>query len=123
MKNTRRMQMPNEWQYKTEIKTSTIHGHGRYAMENISAGERVVVLSGPVVPKEEAPKKFPISDTHNMNCEDTYINHSEDPNLTLVEEKTTIVVEKVFVSKKKIKDGEQLTMDYRKFAGDRKFLF
>ena len=58
-----------------------------------------------------------------MNCEDTYINHSEDPNLTLVEEKTTIVVEKVFVSKKKIKDGEELTMDYREFAGDRKFLF
>ena len=58
-----------------------------------------------------------------MNCADTYLNHSEDPNLTLVEEKTTIIVEKVFVSKKKIKDGEELTMDYREFAGDRKFLF
>jgi len=58
-----------------------------------------------------------------MNCEDTYINHSDDPNLTLVDEKTTIIIEKVFVAKKKIKDGEELTMDYREFAGDRKFLF
>ena len=115
--------MPNQWQFKTEIKDSKIHGLGRFAMENISAGKPVLTLKGEIVPKEKAPRKFPVNDTHNMVCEDTYVNHSEDPNLELVGTKTTITVEKTFIAKKTIKDGEELTMDYKEFAGDRKFLF
>ena len=115
--------MPNQWQFKTEIKDSKIHGLGRFAMENISAGKPVLTLKGEIVPKEKAPRKFPVSDTHNMVCEDTYVNHSEDPNLELVRTKTTITVEKTFIAKKSIKDGEELTMNYKEFAGDRKFLF
>lgn len=115
--------MPNQWQFNTEVKTSSIHGHGRFSMEDISVGKRVLTLKGDVVPKEEAPRKFPVSNTHNMVCEDTYVNHSENPNLTLVEEKTTIIVEKTFIAKKQIKKGDELTMNYKEFAGDRKFLF
>ena len=115
--------MPNQWQFNTEVKTSSIHGHGRFSMEDISVGKRVLTLKGDVVPKEEAPRKFPVSDTHNMVCEDTYVNHSEDPNLELVGTKTTVTIEKTFIAKKSIKDGEELTMDYKEFAGERKFLF
>ena len=115
--------MPNQWQFKTEIKDSKIHGLCRFAMDNISAGKPVLTLKGEIVPKEKAPRKFPVSDTHNMVCEDTYVNHSEDPNLELIITKTTITVEKTFIAKKSIKDGEDLTMNYKEFAGDRKFLF
>ena len=115
--------MPNQWQFKTEIKDSTIHGLGRFTMESIPKGKAVITLAGDIVPKEEAPKKFPVNDTHNMKCDDTWVNHSEDPNLTLVKTTTTITIEKTFIAKKKITKGTELTMDYKEFAKDRKFLF
>ena len=43
MKNTRRMQMPNQWLFKTEVKQSTIHGQGRFALEDIAIGKNVFV--------------------------------------------------------------------------------
>ncbi len=73
--------MPNQWLFKTEVKESTIHGQGRFALEDIPIGRSVLTLDGAIVPKEQAPKKFPVSLTHNMDCEDTYINHSDDSNL------------------------------------------
>jgi len=115
--------MPNNWQFKTEIKDSEIHGHGRFAMEDIPKGKTVVTLEGPALPKEQAPRKMPVSDTHNMNCEDTFVNHDKDANLTLVDTKITITVEKTFVSTKKIKKGSELTMNYEEFAKGKKFLF
>ena len=115
--------MPNQWLFKTEIKDSGIHGHGRFAMEDIPKGKTVVTLEGPALPKEQAPRKMPVNDTHNMNCEDTYINHSEDANLKLIGTKVTITVEKTFVSTKKIKKGVELTMNYEEFARGQKFLF
>ena len=108
--------MPNQWLFKTEVKESNIHGKGRFALENISIGKNVLILDGTIVPKEQAPKKFPVSLTHNMDCEDTFINHSEDSNLAYLGGTS-------FVSCKNIKKGEELTMDYSQFAGDRKFLF
>ena len=108
--------MPNQWLFKTEVKESTIHGQGRFALENISIGKNVLILDGAIVPKEQAPKKFPVSLTHNMDCEDTFINHSEDSNLAYLGGTS-------FISCKNIKKGEELTMDYSQFAGDRKFLF
>tara|TARA_B100000965_G_C19584912_1_gene755269 strand:+ start:347 stop:673 length:327 start_codon:yes stop_codon:yes gene_type:complete len=108
--------MPNQWLFKTEVKESTIHGQGRFALEDIPIGRNVLTLDGAIVPKEQAPKKFPVSLTHNMDCEDTYINHSDDSNLAYLGGTS-------FVSCKNIKAGDELTMDYREFAGDRKFLF
>ena len=108
--------MPNHWLFKTEVKESNIHGQGRFALENIPIGRQVVELKGSIVPKEQAPQKFPVSLTHNMDCEDTFINHSEDSNLAYLGGTS-------FVSCKNIKKGEELTMDYSQFAGDRKFLF
>ena len=108
--------MPNQWLFKTEVKESTIHGQGRFALEDIPIGRNVLTLDGAIVPKEQAPGKFPVSLTHNMNCEDTYINHSKDSNLAYLGGTS-------FVSCKNIKAGDELTMDYSEFAGDRKFLF
>jgi len=108
--------MPNQWLFKTEVKESSIHGKGRFALESIPIGRKVVELTGSIVPKEQAPGKFPVSLTHNMNCEDTYINHSNDSNLSYIGGTS-------FISCKNIKTGDELTMDYREFAGDRKFLF
>ena len=68
--------MPNQWMFKTEIKESQIHGQGRFALENIPIGRRVVELKGSIVPKEEAPGKFPVSLKKNMNFDDSYVNHS-----------------------------------------------
>lgn len=108
--------MPNHWLFKTEVKESNIHGQGRFALESISVGQQVVELKGSIVPKEQAPGKFPVSLTHNMNCDDSYVNHSKDPNLAYIGGTS-------FISAKKIKVGDELTMDYEQFAGDRKFLF
>ena len=116
MKNTRLMQMPNQWLFKTEVKQSTIHGQGRFALEDIAIGKNVLKLDGAIVPKEEAPGKFPVSATHNMNCDDSYVNHSTDANLAYIGGTS-------FISAKNIKAGDELTMDYSLFAGDRKFLF
>ena len=115
--------MPNNWQFRTEIKDSKIHGHGRFAMEDIPKGTTVVTLEGPALLKEQAPKKMRVSDTHNMDCEDSYVNHNEDANLTLVDTKITITVEKTFVSTKPIKKGAEITMNYEEFARGQKFLF
>ena len=52
MKNTRRMQMPNQWLFKTEVKQSTIHGQGRFALEDIAIGKNVLKLDGAIVPNE-----------------------------------------------------------------------
>ena len=49
--------MPNQWQFKTEIKDSTIHGLGRFTMESIPEGKTVLTLAGDIVPKKEAPKE------------------------------------------------------------------
>lgn len=108
--------MPNQWLFKTEVKESTIHGQGRFALEDIPIGRQVVELRGSIVPKEQAPGKFPVSLTHNMNCDDSYVNHNEDSNLAYIGGTS-------FVSCKNIKKGDELTMDYSQFAGDRKFLF
>ena len=65
--------------------------------------------------KEEAPKKFPITEHLNMDCEDTYVNHSARNNLDL---KGQIL----FVANRDIKAGEELTMDYTQFTSG-KYLF
>ena len=110
------MPMPNEWLFKTEVKKSNIHGQGRFTLENISIGKTVLKLNGAIVPKEEAPGKFPVSLTHNMNCEDSFVNHSTKPNLAYLGGTT-------FIACENIQTGDELTMDYGQFAGDRKFLF
>ena len=87
-----------------------------FSNSDIAIGKNVLKLDGAIVPKEEAPGKFPVSATHNMNCDDSYVNHSTDANLAYIGGTS-------FISAKNIKAGDELTMDYSQFAGDRKFLF
>ena len=105
----------NIWRIKTVIKESTIHGKGRFTLEDCPEGSLVLVINGPIKNKEEAPKKFPITEELNMDCEDTYVNHSARNNLDI---KGQIL----FVANRKIKAGEELTMDYSQFASG-KYLF
>ena len=73
------------------IKDSEIHGQGLFADENISRGEIVV------------------TDTSDVK----YINHSDSPNLTaryLPDETLE------YVAKANIKQGSELTLDYRQLA-------
>ena len=73
------------------VKDSEIHGQGLFADENISRGEIVV------------------ADTSDVK----YINHSDSPNLTaryLPDETLE------YVAKADIKQGSELTLDYRQLA-------
>ena len=93
------------------IKNSKLHGLGLFAIENIKKDTELGISHFYC---EETIQRTPLGG---------FYNHSENPNLILVEEKTTIIVEKTFIAKKKIKKGDELTMNYKEFAGDRKFLF
>ena len=74
-----------------DVKDSEIHGQGLFADENISRGEIVV------------------TDTSDVK----YINHSDSPNLTAryLPDQTL-----EYVAKANIKQGSELTLDYRQLA-------
>jgi SET domain-containing protein len=105
----------NIWRIKTVIKKSSIHGQGRFALENCPMGSLVLIINGPVKTRKEAPKKFPITDELNIDCEDTHINHSTSNNLDLNGQI-------FFIANRDIKAGEELTMNYQQFASG-KYLF
>ena len=74
----------------TEIKESTIHGLGRFAVENISKGSVVLYIEGTLSNKGNEHK--------------SYINHSTNGNLTYVDGN--------FIAKENIFAGDELTWDY-----------
>ena len=74
----------------TEIKESTIHGLGRFAVENISKGNVVLYIAGPLSNKGNEHK--------------SYINHSTNGNLTYVDG--------YFIAKENIAAGDELMWDY-----------
>jgi len=105
----------NIWKVSTEILPSKIHGQGRFATQTVSKGELVLIINGEIKPRAQAPKKFPITDELNIDCDDTFVNHSKQNNLDLVGQI-------FFVANQNIAVGEELTMDYDQFAKGR-YLF
>lgn len=93
-------------------------GLGLYALEDIPAGRRIIEYLGPIVTAEEVARrrgryffeiseKFAIDGSPRSNTA-RYINHSCRPNA-----EAFITGRRVWVwSKKSIKAGEQITLDY-----------
>jgi len=119
---------------KTKLCTSSIHGLGIFAAENIEKGRIVweyrepfdrqwsknYVESLPVVSREYV-KHF-CALLHNGNFlvtgdNDRFWNHSNNPNcLTDCEAKTTVAL-------RNIKEGEEMTEDYSMYCSEEKILF
>ena len=74
----------------TEVKLSTIHGRGRFSLQDILKGDIVLYIEGPL--------------SNKGNDHKTFINHKSEGNLTY---KNGYFYAKRFISK-----GEELTWDY-----------
>ena len=78
------------WYYKTEIKTSKIHGRGRFAVENISKNASVLTIDGNIYRNEN----------------NSYVNHSLSNNIDIDKETKT------WYANKDIKYDDEITMNY-----------
>ena len=106
---------------KTEVRQSQIHGQGLFAKQAIADGEIIAVKGGYIVPKSEWMNLEPqlgaaeIQITEDLFIAPTsqeqrqgsmlYTNHSCDPN-------TSIQGQIVFVARRAIALGEELTHDW-----------
>jgi SET domain-containing protein len=99
----------NIWRIDTEILPSKIHGQGRFTMQTVLKGDLVLIINGEIKPRDKAPRKFPITEELNMDCDDTFVNHSKQNNLDLDGQI-------FFIANRDIAAGEELTMDYEQFA-------
>lgn len=112
--------------YKMEIRESRIHHRGVYALERIPPRRKVIEYTGERIGRAETKRRGDGEITYLFTL-DTYwtldgavggsgaeiINHSCDPNLRTIILKGHIL----YVSKRLIRPGEELTVDYR-FADD-----
>ncbi len=112
---------------RVEIRDSKIHGKGMFAKEPIKKGETVVVWGGEYVNKEESeklkkePNSVIIQVGDDLFCvekegEETkdltyFMNHSCDPNIWM---KDAVIL----TSRRDIKPGEELTIDYALWIDD-----
>lgn len=109
--------------YRMEVRPSAIHRWGVYALENIPASRKVIEYTGERISRKETKRR---SDNQNSliylftldnywtldgavgGSGAEYINHCCDPNLRTVITKGHIL----YVSKRPIRKGEELTVDY-----------
>jgi|TARA_B110000908_G_scaffold137770_1_gene163565 hypothetical protein len=82
----------NTWYVKTEVRTSTIEGQGRYTISEIAINQKVLYIEGNIYKNEN----------------NSYVNHSSDNNLTWDGLNG-------WVSNRVIKEGDELTMNYREW--------
>ncbi|NHJ33725.1 MAG: SET domain-containing protein, partial [Asgard group archaeon] len=102
---------------RIEIRTSSIHEKGMFAVETIKKGEVVVIWGGRFVNKDEAEKEAAIGKITMQLDEDLFsvefeyedpsdcMNHSCDPNVWMKDEVTLI-------ARRDIQPDEELTLDY-----------
>lgn len=94
----------NIWLVPTIVKESKVHGLGRFAQAKIAKGTPVLILQGEVVLKTGV--HIPIIGTeYCIECPQTYVNHSPDPNLVRSGQI-------LFLADKDIKPGDELLLDY-----------
>lgn len=88
MKSTKTML----WYFKTLIKSSDIHGKGRFAETFISQGELVVSIYGNIYKNEN----------------NSYVNHSVDNNVDWDGKNS-------WIANQDINPGEEITMNYKQW--------
>ena len=113
---------PRYTQFKLSIRESRIHRRGVYAEEPIPARRKVIEYTGETnqPPRDQAAGRWPV--TYLFTLDDYWtldgafggsgaeiINHSCDPNLRSMNIKGHIL----YMSKRAIRRGEELTVDYR----------
>ena len=115
-----------------EIRKSSIHNHGAFAVQDIKSGTKVIEYVGEKIPKKESERR--VTETIEANKKDDdngavyifelnkrydidgdvpynearYVNHSCDPNC-----ETEIIDNRIWIiAIKDIKRGEELTYNY-----------
>lgn len=113
---------PNFCNYKLAIHRSRIHNLGVFAQESIPSGKRVIEYTGEKIGRLKFDQRskgdhvycFMLDSYHYVDGESggsgaEIINHSCDPNL-----RSKIINGRIFYkSVRKIKSGEELTVDYK----------
>ncbi len=113
---------PRYARFRLEIRESRIHRRGVYALERIPARRKVIEYVGERISRRETKRRGQGSLTYLFTLDDYWtidgsvggsgaeiINHSCDPNL-----RSCIVGGHIlYMSKRAIRRGEELTVDYR----------
>ena len=113
---------PRYARFRLEIRESNIHRRGVYALERIPARRKVIEYVGERISRRETKRRGQGSLTYLFTLDDYWtidgsvggsgaeiINHSCDPNL-----RSCIVGGHILdMSKRAIRRGEELTVDYR----------
>jgi uncharacterized protein len=113
---------PRHTSFKLEIRQSKIHHRGVYTLERIPASRKVVEYTGERISRRETKRRGQGSLTYLFTLDDYWtidgavggsgaeiINHSCEPNLRTCIMRGHIL----YISKREIKPGEELTVDYR----------
>ena len=113
---------PRHARFRLEIRRSSIHHHGVFALERIPAARKVIEYTGQRISRRETKRRGDGPVTYLFTLDDYWtldgavggsgaeiINHSCDPNLYSCIMKGHIL----YLSKRTIKPGEELTVDYR----------
>ena len=108
--------------FRLAIRESRIHRRGVYAAEDIPARRKVIEYTGEKISRKETKKRGDGNVTYLFTLNDYWtidgsvggsgaeiINHSCDPNLRAWNFKGHIL----YMSKRLIRRGEELTVDYR----------
>jgi uncharacterized protein len=113
---------PRYAQFKLSIRESKIHRRGVYAEEPIPPRRKVIEYTGERINRRETKRRGDGPITYLFTLDDYWtldgafggsgaeiINHSCDPNLRAMTTKGHIL----YISKRAIRRGEELTIDYR----------
>ena len=108
--------------FRMEIRESKIHRRGVYALERIPARRKVIEYAGERISRRETKRRGQGSLTYLFSLDDYWtldgavggsgaeiINHSCEPNLYSCIVRGHIL----YMSKRAIRPGEELTVDYR----------
>jgi SET domain-containing protein len=113
---------PRYCRFDLLIRESRIHRRGVYAGEDIPAGRKVIEYTGEKISRKETKRRGDGAVTYLFTLNDYWtldgavggsgaeiINHSCDPNLRAWNFRGHIL----YMSKRRIRRGEELTVDYR----------
>ena len=91
---------------KVRVKGSPIHGLGVFASEDLSGGSAVGIFEGKEVKQDTRHSLTLCGRKIEPSSELRYLNHSKFPNCGFVGT--------FLIARHSIKEGEELTIDYRK---------